>query len=212
MYVTGWNEIYALDATTGRQVWTYSEARHEGILSEGGIGTNRGVTISGDKAFMVTDHAHLLAFNRFTGQKLWDVEMGPYEESYSSTSPPLPVGELLVVGVAGGEEGARGFLVLSRDDGGTRMAWYAIPNAERRSEDLGGRRRARIGATWMPGRRSAARSSYGTSVIVPRYCGRERTRQPVHLECGRAERETARLGVVQARRHDRTMGRWAPSC
>ena len=67
MYVTGWNEIYALDATTGRQLWTYSEARHDGILSEGGIGTNRGVTISGDKAFMVTDHAHLLAFNRFTG-------------------------------------------------------------------------------------------------------------------------------------------------
>jgi alcohol dehydrogenase (cytochrome c) len=61
MYVTGWNEIYALDATTGRQIWTYSEERHEGILSEGGIGTNRGVTISGDKALMVTDHAHLLA-------------------------------------------------------------------------------------------------------------------------------------------------------
>ncbi|RPI49854.1 MAG: hypothetical protein EHM55_22810, partial [Acidobacteria bacterium] len=55
MYVTGWNEIYALDATTGRQIWTYSEARHDGILSEGGIGTNRGVTIAGDKAFMVTD-------------------------------------------------------------------------------------------------------------------------------------------------------------
>jgi len=102
MYVTGWNEMYALDATTGRQLWTYSEARHEGILSEGGIGTNRGVTISGDKAFMVTDHAHLLGFNRFTGQKLWDAEMGPVEESYSSTSPPLPVGDLLVVGVAGG--------------------------------------------------------------------------------------------------------------
>ena len=26
MYVTGWNEIYALDATTGRQLWAYSEA------------------------------------------------------------------------------------------------------------------------------------------------------------------------------------------
>ena len=89
MYVTGWNEIYALDATTGRQLWTYSEARHDGILSEGGIGTNRGVTISGDKAFMVTDHAHLLGFNSFTGQKLWDAEMGSHEESYSSTSPPL---------------------------------------------------------------------------------------------------------------------------
>ena len=67
MYVTGWNEIYALDATTGRQLWTYSEARHEGILSEGGIGTNRGVTISGDKAFMVTDHAHLAGLQSLHG-------------------------------------------------------------------------------------------------------------------------------------------------
>ena len=136
MYVTGWNEIYALDATTGRQLWTYSEARHEGILSEGGIGTNRGVTISGDKAFMVTDHAHLLGFNRFTGQKLWDAEMGSHEESYSSTSPPLPVGDLLVVGVAGGEEGARGFLDAYRAvDGRARVA--LVLDSETRRERFG---------------------------------------------------------------------------
>ena len=154
MYVTGWNEIYALDATTGRQLWTYSEARHEGILSEGGIGTNRGVTISGDKAFMVTDHAHLLAFNRFTGQKLWDAEMGSYEESYSSTSPPLPVGDLLVVGVAGGEEGARGFLDAYRASTGERVwRWYSIPKrGEKGSETwIGQALEHGCGATWMPG-------------------------------------------------------------
>jgi alcohol dehydrogenase (cytochrome c) len=154
MYVTGWNEIYALDATTGRQLWTYSEARHDGILSEGGIGTNRGVTISGDKAFMVTDHAHLLAFNRFTGQKLWDAEMGSHEESYSSTSPPLPVGDLMVVGVAGGEEGARGFLDAYRASTGERVwRWYSIPKrGEKGSETwIGQALEHGCGATWMPG-------------------------------------------------------------
>ncbi|MEO5739807.1 MAG: PQQ-binding-like beta-propeller repeat protein [Vicinamibacterales bacterium] len=154
MYFTGWNEIYALDATTGRQLWTYSEARHEGILSEGGIGTNRGVTISGDKAFMVTDHAHLIAFNRLTGQKLWDAEMGSYEESYSSTSPPLPVGDLLVVGVAGGEEGARGFLDAYRASTGERVwRWYSIPKrGEKGSETwIGQALEHGCGATWMPG-------------------------------------------------------------
>jgi alcohol dehydrogenase (cytochrome c) len=154
MYVTGWNEMYALDATTGRQLWTYSETRHEGILSEGGIGTNRGVTISGDKAFMVTDHAHLLAFNRFTGQKLWDVEMGSYEQSYSATSPPLPVGDLLVVGVAGGEEGARGFLDAYRASTGERVwRWYSIPKrGEKGSETwIGQALEHGCGATWMPG-------------------------------------------------------------
>ena len=154
MYVTGWNEIYALDATTGRQLWTYSEARHDGILAEAGIGTNRGVTISGDKAFMVTDHAHLLAFDRFTGRKLWDAEMGPHEESYSTTSPPLPVGDLLVVGVAGGEEGARGFLDAYRASTGERVwRWYSIPKrGEKGSETwIGQALEHGCGATWMPG-------------------------------------------------------------
>ena len=154
MYVTGWNEMYALDATTGRQLWMYSEARHEGILSEGGIGTNRGVTVSGDKAFMVTDHAHLLALNRFTGEKLWDAEMGSFEESYSATSPPLPVGDLLVVGVAGGEEGARGFLDAYRASTGERVwRWYSIPKrGEKGSETwIGQALEHGCGATWMPG-------------------------------------------------------------
>ena len=154
MYFTGWNEMYALDATTGRQLWTYSEERHEGILSEGGIGTNRGVTISGDKAFMVTDHAHLLAFNRFTGQKLWDAEMGSYEDSYSSTSPPLPVGDLMVVGVAGGEEGARGFLDAYRASTGERVwRWYSIPKRGEKSSEtwIGQALEHGCGATWMPG-------------------------------------------------------------
>jgi alcohol dehydrogenase (cytochrome c) len=146
--------MYAVDATTGRQLWTYSEERHDGILSEGGIGTNRGVTISGDNAFMVTDHAHLLAFNRFTGQKLWDVEMGSYEESYSSTSPPLPVGDLMVVGVAGGEEGARGFVDAYRASTGERVwRWYSIPKrGEKGSETwIGQALEHGCGATWMPG-------------------------------------------------------------
>jgi alcohol dehydrogenase (cytochrome c) len=154
MYFTGWNEMYAVDATTGRQLWTYSEARHDGILSEGGIGTNRGVTISGDKAFMVTDHAHLLALNRFTGRKLWDAEMGSYEDSYSATSPPLPVGDLMVVGVAGGEEGARGFLDAYRASTGERVwRWYSIPKrGEKGSETwIGQALEHGCGATWMPG-------------------------------------------------------------
>jgi len=154
MYMTGWNELYALDATTGRQLWSYKEPRHEGIVSEAGIGVNRGATIAGDKVFMTTDHAHVLGFNRFTGQRLWEAEMGSYLDSYSATSPPLPVGDLLVVGVAGGEEGARGFLDAYRVATGER-AWrfYTIPKrGEKGSETwIGQALEHGCGATWMPG-------------------------------------------------------------
>ena len=123
MYVTGWNEVFALDATTGRQLWTYSEPHTEGILSEGGAGANRGATISGDRVFAITDRAHILAFNRFTGEKLWDVEMGSVKDSYSATATPLVAGDLVIQGVAGGEEGARGFIDAYRDfDGRTCLA------------------------------------------------------------------------------------------
>jgi alcohol dehydrogenase (cytochrome c) len=154
MYVPGWNELYALDATTGRTLWSYKEPRHPGIVSEAGIGVNRGATIVGDRVFMTTDHAHVLGFNRFTGQRLWEAEMGSYLESYSATSPPLPVGDLLVVGVAGGEEGARGFLDAYRASTGERVwRFYTIPKrGEKGSETwIGQALEHGCGATWMPG-------------------------------------------------------------
>jgi alcohol dehydrogenase (cytochrome c) len=154
MYVTGWNELQAVDATTGRTLWTYKEPRHGGIVSEAGIGVNRGATILGDRVFMITDHAHVLGFNRFTGERLWAVEMGSYLDSYSATSPPLPVGDLLVVGVAGGEEGARGFLDAYRASTGERVwRFYTIPKrGEPGSETwIGQALEHGCGATWMPG-------------------------------------------------------------
>ena len=154
MYVTGWNELQAVDATTGRSLWTYKEPRHGGIVSEAGIGVNRGATIVGDRVFMITDHAHVLGFNRFTGQRLWAAEMGSYLDSYSATSPPLPVGDLLVVGVAGGEEGARGFLDAYRASTGERVwRFYTIPKrGEPGSETwIGQALEHGCGATWMPG-------------------------------------------------------------
>lgn len=66
--------MHALDATTGKMLWTYRQPRTEGIQGDGG-GANRGVALWGDSVFMATDHAHLVAFNRFTGERRWDVEM-----------------------------------------------------------------------------------------------------------------------------------------
>ena len=47
MYLSGWNEVHALDATTGKMLWTYSQPRTEGIQGDGGGGANRGVALSG---------------------------------------------------------------------------------------------------------------------------------------------------------------------
>ena len=66
MYVSVANECYALDAGTGRQIWHYKRPPTPGMPSAAVGGTNRGVATSGDRVFMSTDHAHLIALNRFT--------------------------------------------------------------------------------------------------------------------------------------------------
>jgi len=91
MYVTAANEAYALDATTGRPIWAFRTPRTPGLLSEAGGGANRGVSVSGNRVFMITDNAHLLALDRTTGHKLWDVMMGDSREGYSATAAPLAI-------------------------------------------------------------------------------------------------------------------------
>ena len=152
-----WHEVHALDATTGKMLWTIGQPRTEGIQGDGGGGANRGVALLGDSVYMATDHAHLVAFNRFTGEKRWDVEMARYQEGYSASSPPLPVGDLLITGIAGGEEGARGFLDAYRATTGERVwRWYSIPKREtpkrrrgkvRRSSTVAARRGCRVPTT-----------------------------------------------------------------
>jgi alcohol dehydrogenase (cytochrome c) len=122
MYVTSGNQAIALDARTGRQLWHYSRPLTKGVIGDAAGGINRGVAVLGDRVFMVTDHAHLIALNRATGELLWDVEMADYREHYGATSAPLVVNDLVISGTSGGDEGARGFIDAYKASTGER-AW-----------------------------------------------------------------------------------------
>ena len=152
MYVTAPNECVALDAGTGRQVWRFKRPRTPGVV--GGGGANRGAAVSGDRLFMVTDHAHLIALNRFTGAVLWDREMADFRKNYAASSAPLPAGDLVVSGVSGGEHGANGF-VVAFDQATGREAWrfHTVPRpGEPGSETWGGKDIHNGGApTWFTG-------------------------------------------------------------
>jgi alcohol dehydrogenase (cytochrome c) len=103
---------------------------------------------------MVTDHARLLALNRWTGTKVWDIEMGDFKNNYSSTVAPLIVGDLVIAGVAGGEEGARGFLDAYKASTGERVwRFWTIPKrGEKLAETwVGSALEHGCGATWMTG-------------------------------------------------------------
>src|SRR5262245_52007173 len=103
MYVTAANECYALDAGTGREVWHYQRPRTRGLVGNAAGGFNRGVAVDGERLFMVTDHAHIIALNRHTGELLWETPMADWHQNYNATSAPLVAGGVVVSGTAGGD-------------------------------------------------------------------------------------------------------------
>ena len=125
MYVTAPNEIFALDAGSGRQIWHFKRARTQGVAQGW---ANRGAAVAGDRVFLATDNAHVIALNRWTGALLWDTQLADWRQNYSASSAPLPAGNLVISGVAGGEHGANGFVAAHDQETGKEIwRFWAVP-------------------------------------------------------------------------------------
>ena len=154
MYVSAANDLYALDAGSGRQVWNYRRPRTRGLAGVAARGVNRGVAVSGERVFMATDHAHLIALNRASGALLWETQMADWRENYNGTGAPMVVGDLVIAGIAGGDEGARGFVAAYEQATGKEVwRFWAVPaRGEPGSETWKGNAIDHPGAaTWMTG-------------------------------------------------------------
>jgi alcohol dehydrogenase (cytochrome c) len=154
MYVTSANECYAIDAGSGREIWHYQRPRTKGLIGNAAGGVNRGASVAGDRLFMVTDHAHLIALNKFTGALLWETEMADWHQNYNATGSPLPIDNLVVTGTSGGDEGVRGFVAAFDQATGKEVwRWWTTPNrGEPGSETWQGKGLDHpAGTTWMTG-------------------------------------------------------------
>ena len=150
------NTAWAIDGRTGREIWRY-ERKLPAVA--GGLrlccnASNRGLAIHGDRLFMATLDAHLVALDRRTGAVLFDVAMGEVSRGYSASAAPLVIRDKVIVGIPGGEFVSRGFLDAYDVSTGER-AWrfWTVPRpGEPGSETwpaegpVGGG-----GATWLTG-------------------------------------------------------------
>jgi alcohol dehydrogenase (cytochrome c) len=128
MYLTeAPNTAVALDAATGRLFWRYQY--DPSLDSRPCCGrVNRGLAILGDKLFMATIDAKLIAIDVTTGQPVWTKTVADPAAGYAMTLAPLVVKDKVVVGVAGGEYGIRGFIsAYDADSGEEAWRFYTIP-------------------------------------------------------------------------------------
>jgi len=124
---TSYNHIYAVDAATGKQFWHYKHKM--GPVTTFCCGpNNRGVAIHGDRLYMGTLDAKLLALNAKTGAVIWEKQIADPELGYSETMSPTVVDGKVLIGTNGGEYGIRGFVkAYDANSGDELWTFYTIP-------------------------------------------------------------------------------------
>jgi alcohol dehydrogenase (cytochrome c) len=173
------NRVHALDAVSGRVLWTYSrDLPSRLVLCCGSV--NRGVALLGNRVFVGTLDAHLVALDAGTGKVIWDVEVADHKAGYSITGAPLVVDDMVVTGIAGGEYGIRGFIdAFDAASGTRRWRFYTIPAAGEPGRETWGADSTEKGGspTWLTGSFDPAlRLIYwGTGNPSPNYYGAGRS-------------------------------------
>jgi alcohol dehydrogenase (cytochrome c) len=148
MYVTNANEVKALDARTGRLIWTYQDG---GAVRED---VNRGAAILGDAVYFVTSDGYLVALNRLTGGLLWHHQYADVKQGYYASLAPLAIKDRIIVGVSGGDSGMRGFVAAFRAASGDELwKFYTVPLKGEPASETWGEFDSQWGggATWMTG-------------------------------------------------------------
>ena len=122
MYATtSFNHVYALNAATGEQIWHYKHKM--GPITTYCCGpNNRGVAAYGDKVYMGTLDARLVALDAKSGKVVWDKEIADPELGYSETMAPTAVNGKILIGTNGGEYGIRGFVKAFDSETG-KLLW-----------------------------------------------------------------------------------------
>jgi alcohol dehydrogenase (cytochrome c) len=126
---TPMDRVYAMDAVTGKPLWEYSKDIPKVALRTVCCDmVNRGVALYGNDAYLATLDAHVVAIDARSGKVDWDRTIAPPGVGYAMTAAPLAVHGSIIVGVACGEYGRRGFLeALDAATGAQRWRFYTVP-------------------------------------------------------------------------------------
>lgn len=121
------NVAIAIDLRTQKTLWRY-EHKNATVSTACCGPNNRGVAIAGNRVFLATLDAQLIALEQATGKEVWTVQIADPAEGYTETMAPLVVDDKVIIGSSGAEYGIRGFVrAYSVADGKLVWNWHTIP-------------------------------------------------------------------------------------
>jgi alcohol dehydrogenase (cytochrome c) len=143
--------VMALDAATGRRIWTFDAPPGPPRKQSVGSSVNRGVAILGDRLFLGTWDARLISLSAVTGELLWETRVEEKDLHWISAAP-LVVHDLVIIGT-GFKEGHGVLRAYEAATGKQRWAFDGVaqPGQPHHESWPGESWRQGGAATWMTG-------------------------------------------------------------
>lgn len=150
LYFTSPDNVWAVDARFGREIWHYyrkSEGDHIG---------NRGLGMYKNWLYFTTPDAHLICLDAKDGTVRWNVELADPKLGYFATMAPLVVRDHIIAGISGDVTDVRGYLEsLDPETGTIQWRWYTDPDPGQPGSETWPKDTDAIlhggGMTWMTG-------------------------------------------------------------
>ena len=180
LYFTAPNNVWAVDARSGRELWHYQYPANTGST----IG-NRGVGIYGHWLYFESPDSHLVSLDTHTGKERWKVEIADPKLDYTSTVAPVVVGNHIIVGIGGDHLDNPGFL-QARDPETGALQWKfnttprkGEPGIETWPDEYAAAHGT--GQPWMPGTYDAEQNLYIVGTGNPNPVMAEKSRKGDNL-------------------------------
>jgi quinohemoprotein ethanol dehydrogenase len=135
LYTSGtFGRVYALDAATGEERWTY-DPEIDGQYGRYACcdAINRGVSVWKGRVFVGSTDGYLHAIDAASGRRIWKVDTLPArgpKTPYTLPTVPVVAGDVLIVGSSGADfAGGRGYLAAyDIETGAFRWRIYTVPH------------------------------------------------------------------------------------
>jgi quinohemoprotein ethanol dehydrogenase len=133
MYASApWGFVHALDARTGKELWSFDPHVDGSILSKVCCGlVNRGLAVEHGRVFVASIDGRLFALDAKTGKVAWQVDtIVDHERSYTITGAVYVANDIAVVGNSGADMDARGYIsAYNVLDGKLRWRFFTVPSS-----------------------------------------------------------------------------------
>jgi quinohemoprotein ethanol dehydrogenase len=131
MYASGnLGRVYALNAATGEELWTFTpEVQMQANRAACCDQANRGLQVHEGKVFVASLDGWLYALDAKTGEPVWEADtIADKSRGYTITGAPEIAGDLVLIGNAGAEFDARGYVTAYKvADGSEAWRFYTVP-------------------------------------------------------------------------------------